>query len=239
MEKVAIIIPAYNEENAIKKLISSIHKLSFSDKYSIYPIVINDCSTDNTLKIALGESCTVLNLPINLGIGSAVQCGYKYAYANNFQLAVRIDGDGQHPPKEIEKLLNAFQKGNVDILIGSRFLDSTGFQSSIIRRLGIKYFQLLIKIFSGITITDCTSGFRLLNRKAMQLSTKYYPDEYPEPESIILFSNKGLSLGEVSVNMIERQGGVSSINSFGSIYYIFKVSLAIFFTFIRLNFQKN
>ena len=239
MEKVAIIIPAYNEENAIKKLISSIHQLSFSDKYSIHPIVINDCSTDNTLKIALGESCTVLNLPINLGIGSAVQCGYKYAYANNFQLAVRIDGDGQHPPKEIEKLLNAFQKGNVDILIGSRFLDSTGFQSSIIRRLGIKYFQLLIKIFSGITITDCTSGFRLLNRKAMQLSTEYYPDEYPEPESIILFSNKGLSLGEVSVNMIERQGGVSSINSFGSIYYIFKVSLAIFFTFIRLNFQKN
>jgi hypothetical protein len=239
MEKVAIIIPAYNEENAIKKLISSIHQLSFSDKYSIHPIVINDCSTDNTLKIALGESCTVLNLPINLGIGSAVQCGYKYAYANNFQLAVRIDGDGQHPPKEIEKLLNAFQKGNVDILIGSRFLDSTGFQSSIIRRLGIKYFQLLIKLFSGITITDCTSGFRLLNRKAMQLSTEYYPDEYPEPESIILFSNKGLSLGEVSVNMIERQGGVSSINSFGSIYYIFKVSLAIFFTFIRLNFQKN
>ena len=239
MEKVAIIIPAYNEENAIKALITSIHQISFTDKYSIYPIVINDCSTDNTLKIALEENCTVLNLPINLGIGSAVQCGYKYAYANNFQFAVRIDGDGQHPPKEIEKLLNAFQKGNKDILIGSRFLNSTGFQSSIIRRIGIKYFQLLIKLFSGITITDCTSGFRLLNRKAMQLSTEYYPDEYPEPESIILFSNKGLSLGEVSVNMIERQGGVSSINSFGSIYYIFKVSLAIFFTFIRLNFQKN
>ena len=238
MKKVAIIIPAYNEEIAIKDLISNVNLLSLKN-YSIYPVIINDCSTDNTLKIALKEKCTVLNLPINLGIGSAVQCGYRYAYANGFQMAVRIDGDGQHPPKEIEKLINAFEKENKDILIGSRFLDSSGFQSSLIRRLGIKYFQLLIKIFSGVKITDCTSGFRLLNRKAMKLSTEHYPDEYPEPESIILFSNRNLKIGEVSVTMRERQGGVSSINSFGSIYYILKVSLAIFFTFIRLNFQKT
>ncbi|HIA37545.1 MAG TPA: glycosyltransferase family 2 protein [Flavobacteriales bacterium] len=239
MEKVAIIIPAYNEEDAIAALISNIHKISAKGNYSLHPIVINDCSTDNTFQIASELNCTVLNLPINLGIGGAVQCGYKYAYANDYDLAVRIDGDGQHPPKEIVKLIEAYEKGKNDILIGSRFLDSSGFQSSIIRRFGIKYFQLLIRLFSGLKITDCTSGFRLLNKKVMELSTEYYPDEYPEPESIILFVKKGMRLGEVSVNMIERQGGISSINSFGSVYYLVKVSLAIFFTFIRLNFQNK
>ena len=238
MEKIAVIIPAFNEESAIQELIDQVYKVGNDTNLNIQVVVINDCSTDRTLEIISRQNCIVLDLPINLGIGGAVQCGYKYAFQNGYDLAVRIDGDGQHPPTEIPKLLDAYKNGQFDVLIGSRFLERTGFQSSFIRRIGIRYFQLANQLFAGTKVTDCTSGFRLLNRKAMKISMEYYPDEYPEAESIILFAKKGLKVGEVPIVMKERQGGTSSIDNFSSLYYLFKVSLAIFFTFIRLTISK-
>ncbi|MFQ5334590.1 MAG: glycosyltransferase family 2 protein, partial [Flavobacteriales bacterium] len=152
---------------------------------------------------------------------------------------IQLDGDGQHIAAEIPKLLHAYRQG-YDIVIGSRFIDKSGFQSSAIRRAGIGYFKYLIKLLTKQLIRDCTSGFRLFNKEAMALAAEYYPDEYPEPEAIVLFTHAGLQIGEVPVRMRKRQGGKSSIGFFNSIYYMFKVSLAIVFTYIRTqNLKKS
>ncbi|WP_298391203.1 glycosyltransferase family 2 protein, partial [Hydrotalea sp.] len=172
--------------------------------------------------------------PMNLGIGGAVQTGIQYAYRNNYHYAIQLDGDGQHPPHQVPVLLAAQKQHNADVVIGSRFLgNGDGFQSSFIRRLGIRYFHWLNRIFTGNRIFDSTSGFRLLNQKAIALAAANYPDEYPEPESLILFAKAGCTIVEVSVKMRERQGGASSIGKTASVYYSLKVSLSMFFTFIR------
>ena len=152
--------------------------------------------------------------------------------------AIQIDGDGQHPASEIPELLNAMKENNYDVVIGSRFISKEGFQSSAIRRVGINYFKWLNRFLVGVTINDSTSGFRILNKKTLEIVSDIYPDEYPEPEAIILYSLNNLKIGEVSVTMKERQGGVSSIGRASSIYYMFKVSLAIIYTFIRIKFKK-
>lgn len=180
-----------------------------------------------------------MNLPINLGIGGAVQTGYKYAYENNFDYAIQIDGDGQHPASEISKLVDAAVHEGYDVVIGSRFIAKEGFQSSAIRRFGIQYFKWLNRFLVNITIHDCTSGYRLINRKVLKIVNNYYPDEYPEPESIIVYSLNHLKIKEVPVIMKERQGGVSSIGTFSSFYYMLKVTLAILFTFMRIKFKKG
>jgi hypothetical protein len=144
-----------------------------------------------------------------------------------------VDGDGQHPPKEIVKLLNCLKAENANIVIGSRFISKEGFQSSGMRRMGINYLKFLILFLTGKRITDATSGFRLFDRKTLELVQNYYPDEYPEPESMIYFQRKRLKIVETQVEMLERQGGVSSIRAFKTIYYMVKVSIAIFYTFIR------
>ena len=197
------------------------------------PVVVNDCSKDSTLKIIRELDCIALDLPINLGIGGAVQTGIKYAFNNGFDYAVQIDGDGQHPPHGIPILMEELRKNNWDVVIGSRFIKNEGFQSTILRRSGIKYFQWLLKLITGETVTDTTSGMRLMNRKTMELLYAYYPDEYPEPEALIIYNRNGLQFGEVPMQMIERQGGQSSIQGFGTIYYMFKVTIAIVFTFLR------
>ncbi len=237
MKKVAIIIPCFNEEVAIESLIQEIRLLKPNCDYELIPVGINDCSTDNTVEKLKESNCIYLDLPINLGIGGAVQTGYRYAYHNNFDIAIQLDGDGQHPPDEISKLVEPLILNQADVVIGSRFIKKEGFQSSYLRRSGINYFKWLNKLFIGTTITDSTSGFRAINKKALKVVYDYYPDEYPEPEAIILFALSGLRMQEVSVVMRERQGGVSSIRSFKSIYYMVKVSLAIFFVYLRLKFN--
>ena len=233
MGKFAVIIPASNEEGAIRDVVTQIQAVADYNSYQFEVIVINDCSTDNTPEVLAGLNCTVLNLPINLGIGGAVQCGYKYAYSKGFDTVIRIDGDGQHPPEEIPKLIKALEGLKLDVVIGSRFLLGEGFQSTLIRRIGIKYFKSLNKLFTGNSISDCTSGFSLINRTALEIVCDYYPDEYPEPETIVLFSKHKLEVAEVPVIMKERQGGISSINTLSAIYYLVKVSLAILFSSIR------
>ena len=230
--KIAVVIPAFNEEESIAAVVASVNKAS-TPLITLVPVVVNDCSKDSTLKMINELDCIALDLPINLGIGGAVQTGIKYAFNNGFDYAVQIDGDGQHPPQGIPVLMEELRKNNWDVVIGSRFIKNEGFQSTVLRRSGIKYFQWLLKLITGETVTDPTSGMRLMNRKTMELLYAYYPDEYPEPEALIIYNRNGLHFGEVPMQMIERQGGQSSIQGFGTIYYMFKVTIAIVFTFLR------
>lgn len=236
--KIATIVPAYNEEKAITAVVNDILQTAQAQNLSITVVVVNDCSKDSTSEIISKLNCVALDLPVNLGIGGAVQTGFKYAFENGFDYAIQIDGDGQHPASEIPKLINAATENNLDVVIGSRFISKEGFQSSAVRRFGINYFKWLNRFLVGIKINDSTSGLRLINKKTLEIVSEYYPDEYPEPEAIILYSLNKLKIGEVSVNMKERQGGVSSISSVSSIYYMFKVTLAIIYTFIRIKFKK-
>ena len=236
--KIATIVPAYNEEKAIANVVSDILLVAKEQNLAITVIVVNDCSKDSTSEIISKLNCVALDLPVNLGIGGAVQTGFKYAFENGFDYAIQIDGDGQHPASEIPKLISAANENNLDVVIGSRFISKEGFQSSVVRRMGINYFKWLNRFLVGVTVNDSTSGFRLINKKVLEIVSDYYPDEYPEPEAIILYSLNKLKIGEISVSMKERQGGVSSIGTVSAVYYMFKVSLAIFYTFIRIKFKK-
>ncbi len=233
MVKVAVIVPAYNEEKAIAGVVTGINAIDPGTDILLDVIVINDCSVDQTALIASTLKCTLLDLPVNLGIGGAMQTGYIFAFENNYDYAMQVDGDGQHPPAEIPKLVHAIIEKNLDVAIGSRFLENKGFLSSFSRRMGILFFKHLIQMLCGIKVTDATSGFRIINKKALSLVSEQYPDEYPEPESIILFWKHNLKIGEVPVQMRERQGGQSSIRAFKSLYYMAKVSLAIFFKYLK------
>ena len=232
MTKLAVVVPAYNEEESIHVVVSSLLDLHI-EGLEITPVVVNDSSKDRTVEIVSKLNCVLLDLPVNLGIGGAVQTGYRYAYEKGFDYAIQVDGDGQHPAKEIAKIYEAMVSGVENIIIGSRFVTKEGFQSSGLRRFGINYLKNLIRLFSGVSILDNTSGFRMLDRQALALVSENYPDEYPEPESIIMYVRNGLKILEVPVLMEERQGGVSSIRYFDQLYYMIKVSLAIIYSYIR------
>ncbi|MGZ3945569.1 MAG: glycosyltransferase family 2 protein, partial [Mucilaginibacter sp.] len=220
--KVLIVIPCYNEEASLPSLLPELLSTTLPNGYQLEALIVNDCSKDNTSAVAKKHKATVVDLPINLGIGGAVQTGILYARDNNFDIAIQLDGDGQHPPKELPKLISHHLETGANVVIGSRFLEKEGFQSSFARRLGIKYFHWVNRLLTGLQIYDSTSGFRLFDRKAIELAAVNYPDEYPEPESLVVFSKAGLKIAEVAVVMAPRQGGQSSIRSFGSLYYCFK-----------------
>jgi glycosyltransferase involved in cell wall biosynthesis len=231
--KIAAIIPAFNEANSISDVVNEIHLTAKQCGLTIVPVVINDCSTDETAQIIDVLECIALHLPVNVGIGGAVQTGFKYAFENGFDYAVQVDGDGQHPAQFIPVLYKAMHAEDLDVVIGSRYISKKGFQSSVARRTGINYFRWLNKVLTGIEVADSTSGFRMVNRKVLEIVTEYYPDEYPEPEAIVLYKKFNFRVGEVAVEMRERQGGKSSINTFSALYYMMKVTIAIIFTFIR------
>lgn len=222
--KKLLIIPAYNEEKNIENTIKKLLALNNPD---IDYIIINDGSTDNTLAILDNNNFNYLTLPINLGIGGAVQTGYKYALYNNYDIAIQFDGDGQHNVEYISQLIQQVEAGN-DLVIGSRFLDNlTGFKSTKTRRIGIKLLSNLIKLCTGKKITDPTSGFRACNRKIIELFSMNYPYDYPEPDTIVKVIKKGFNVKEIPVIMNEREQGKSSINMLKSVYYMIKVSLSI------------
>ena len=227
--KKLIIIPAYNESENILNTVRVIQEDAPDFDY----VVINDCSKDNTLQLLVENHINHVNLPVNLGIGGAVQTGYKYALENNYDVAVQVDGDGQHDPKYLKVLVDALEKNDADMVIGSRFINNEGFQSTFMRRVGIVYFTKLIHLLTGKTITDPTSGFRMCNRRVIELFSKDYPRDYPEPESIVALLKRNMDVMEVPVQMKERQGGVSSINASKSVYYMIKVSLAILIENLR------
>ncbi|MDD7770237.1 glycosyltransferase family 2 protein [Suipraeoptans intestinalis] len=227
--KKLIIIPAYNEEENIEKTVTSIQRDAKEFDY----VVINDCSTDRTRKICEEKGYNIVNLPINLGIGGAVQTGYKYARRYDYDMAVQVDGDGQHDPEFLNEMADYIANNKVDMVIGSRFIEKRGFQSSLPRRMGIKFFSVLIRLLTGSTITDPTSGLRMVGRNVIEIFAKDYPKDYPEPESVVAVLGKRLIVKEIPVIMHEREGGVSSISPKKSIYYMIKVTLAILIEKIR------
>lgn len=227
--KKLIIIPAFNEEENIEKTVTSIEKDAKEFDY----VIINDCSTDRTKQICEQKGYNIVNLPINLGIGGAVQTGYKYAYVNGYDVAVQVDGDGQHDPEFLNEMAEYIEKNKVDMVIGSRFIEKKGFQSSAARRMGIKFFSTLIKVLIGAVITDPTSGLRMVGRNVIEIFAKDYPRDYPEPESVVAVLRKKLIVKEIPVIMHEREGGVSSISPKKSIYYMIKVTLAMLIERIR------
>lgn len=221
--KILVIIPAYNEQDNIIKIISELQSTNPTLEY----IVINDCSTDNTKELLEKHRINYIDLPVNLGIGGCVQTGYIYANKYNFDIAIQLDGDGQHNPTYITSLLEPILNGEADAVIGSRFINNLGFQSSFLRRLGIEFLSELIFLICGTRIKDVTSGYRVVNKKGIELFAKEYAQDYPEPEAIVEIVMNNLKIVEVPVEMNERQGGTSSISSWKSLYYIIKVSIAI------------
>lgn len=227
--KKLIIIPAYNESENIKSTVMDIMKNAPDFDY----VIINDCSRDNTRQICEENQFNFINLSINLGIGGAVQTGYMYARDNGYDIAVQVDGDGQHDPSFLNTMAQHLEKNNLDMVIGSRFVEKEGFQSSTMRRVGIRYFTGLIKLCTGKTITDPTSGLRMIGRRAIELYAADYPKDYPEPESVVAAIRRGMKVEEIPVIMRKRQGGVSSISLEKSIYYMIKVTLAILMETLR------
>lgn len=221
--KKLVIIPAYNESASIRKTVEDIQQKAQDFDY----VVINDCSVDNTREICESLNYNIVNLPVNLGIGGAVQTGYKYGVRNGYDLAVQVDGDGQHDPRFLNKMSEYLLETGADMVIGSRFIEKEGFQSSGARRAGIKYFTFLIRLLTGKIVTDPTSGLRMVNRDVMEMFARDYPKDYPEPESIVAVLRRGKKVKELPVIMRERKGGVSSISLKKSVYYMIKVSLAI------------
>ena len=223
MEKVLIIIPAYNEEKNLPKLTEKLEKMYPQYDY----VVVNDGSVDHTKELCRKEGISVINLPVNLGIGGAVQTGYKYGSENGYDIAVQIDGDGQHDIAYLDKLLEPLRNNSADVVIGSRFIRKEGFQSSRLRRTGIVFLSRLIRLLTGIRVYDVTSGFRAVNRRFVEIYARDYPSDYPEPEAIVSAIMKGGRVLEVPVVMKERESGTSSINLVRSVYYMIKVTLAV------------
>lgn len=228
--EVLVIVPAFNEEKSLPHLLVLLkEETPFADV-----LVVNDGSRDRTGEVAASyPGVAVINLPCNLGIGGAVQTGFKYAARQGYRVALQVDGDGQHKPSEIKSLIEPIMRSEADMVIGSRFLSVQSFRSSFARRIGINIFALVNSWLIGQRITDNTSGFRAYSREAIAFLALHYPADYPEPETVILLAKNGFKLHEIPVEMQERQGGTSSITPLKSIYYMAKVLLAILMSACR------
>lgn len=225
--KLLVIIPAYNEEENILSTIRDIESIQLEE---LSYLVINDCSTDHTRSILHQNHANYLDLPVNLGIGGGVQAGYRYALDYDYDIAIQFDGDGQHDARYISDLIAPIERGQADVVIGSRFITNEGFRSSVLRRIGINFLSRLIHLLCGVKVRDVTSGMRAVNRKMIEEFAKNYAQDYPEPEAILASGLKNARVLEVPVQMHERKGGTSSINAARSIYYMIKVSLSLIIT---------
>ncbi|MEX1997120.1 MAG: glycosyltransferase family 2 protein [Candidatus Andersenbacteria bacterium] len=225
-KKVCVIIPAYNEEGSIGTVIDNIRYFVPAAQL----VVVNDASSDGTRKVAELKGVPVLDLPINLGIGGAMQTGFKYAYRYGYEIAMQVDADGQHDPQFIPDLLRVLEDGEVDMVIGSRFLKPIGYKASFLRLFGIRLFAWLIGIVTNKRVYDSTSGYRAYNRLALEFVARHYPSDFPEPESIVTMLRNGFRLKEVMVVMVNRLSGQSSLGKdlgFRAAYFLISNAIAI------------
>ena len=225
---VLIIIPAFNEAESIRNVLSDLQEYFPEGN----PVIINDGSTDDTSAIAKSLNVRVVDLPYNLGIGGAVQTGFIIAENEGCDAAVQLDGDGQHMAEEIRKLRASFNE-EVDIVVGSRFLGTKEYQMPFFRKLGARLFSFVISSVCGSKITDTTSGFRIYGKRAIKFFSSDYPEDYPEVEALILAHKKRLRIKEVPVRMRRRLGGKSSITLLEAVYYMIKVLLAVFVDLLK------
>lgn len=234
-QKVCVIIPAYNESGAIKKVVHAVQE--HYPKANI--VVINDASTDNTGAIAATLGITVLDLPINLGIGGAMQTGFKFAVKKGYDIAIQVDGDGQHDPAYIPTLLKPILENRADVVIGSRFLHKESYRSSFMRLLGIRFCSYLISLATNKYIHDSTSGFRAYNKEALRFAALHYPPDFPEPESIVTFLRNEFRVKEVPVAMQQRHSGISSIRPLKGTYFVASNSIGIIMSSFKRKTRSN
>jgi glycosyltransferase involved in cell wall biosynthesis len=228
--RIVAVVPAWNESGAIGQVVDEIR--AFDPGIAV--VVVDDASTDDTAVVAEAHGARVLRLPFNVGIGGAVQTGFRYAVAQGYDIAVRLDGDGQHDAGELGKLLQPIEDGDANLVIGSRFVDATGsYRPPFARRVGIRVFARLVSLLGGQRVTDTTSGFIALDRVGIRLFSEEYPHDYPEVEATLIALRSGLRLVQVQVDMRERESGTSSITFVRSLYYIVKVMLAILVASLR------
>lgn len=225
-----VIIPAYNEEKNVAAVIRKIRQ-----KPGIDVVVVNDGSKDRTSRVARDAGAIVVDLPFNLGIGGAVQTGYLYAYKNGYDVAVQVDADGQHDPADLEKIIGPVAKGDADMVLGSRYVEKTGYKAPLARRMGMVVFSTVVSLINRQPIKDTTSGYRAVNKNVIAYFVDNYPADYPEVEALILLKKVGFRIKEIPVTMAERAHGESSITPLRSVYYMIKVLLAIFMNLIRVH----
>jgi glycosyltransferase involved in cell wall biosynthesis len=223
------IVPARNEEASLGPLLAEIR----AAEPDLGIVVINDGSTDATAQVAAAAGVPVVNLPFNVGIGGTIQTGYQYALEHGYDIAIQVDGDGQHDPSEIGSVLEPILEDRADLVVGTRFVSGGGYRGTRLRRVGIRIFANVVSLMVGQRVSDTTSGFRAVNRKALRLFAAQYPHDYPEVESIVLLSRHGQRMLEVPVQMRVRETGASSITALGAAYYMIKVLLALFIGLFR------
>jgi glycosyltransferase involved in cell wall biosynthesis len=232
--RILMVVPAKNEQSALSDLVHGLRTQIGAQALDSEIVVVDDGSTDRTAEVSLAAGARVVRLCSNLGIGGAVQSGLRLALREGFDCAIQVDGDGQHPPAELPKLLGKLTAAPApDLVIGTRYLSQEGFRSTLLRRLGGRWLRVLLRVIAGLRVTDPTSGYRLYGRRALELFAQSYPYDYPEPESLAIAQAAGLHITEVPVRMQERKAGRSSIAGLGSAYYMLKVTLAVVLSYVR------
>ncbi|RJP64377.1 MAG: glycosyltransferase family 2 protein [Candidatus Abyssobacteria bacterium SURF_17] len=232
-KKILILVPAYNEADNIGRVLDEIIEHTGTLPHTFDILVVDDGSTDNTAEIVRAKGVEVISLPLNCGIGVALQTGFKFALESGHDILVRLDADGQHSPSSIGEILRPLMANEADLCIASRFINRQGYQASAVRRLGIAWFSFLISVFFRESVTDPTSGFQAMNRRLITLYSSQYASDYPEVEGLVNVLRNGLKVKEVSTVMKERQGGRSSIDWLQSVYYALKVTTVTFVSLLR------
>lgn len=223
-----VIVPAYNESASIARVVQGLR----DHLPEVDVVVIDDGSVDRTYQ-HVPKSATVIRLPFNLGIGGAMQTGYRYAHQYGYDVAIQVDGDGQHPPAEVARLIEHLLEHDCDLVVGSRFKETIDYRQSLSRMFGIHFLRLWIALLTGIRFSDCTSGFRAANRKVIDCYAHWYPDDYPEPEVLVLLAQKKLRIQEMQVHMEQRSTGQTSIPFHRGLLYVCKVAVAVLLDKIR------
>ena len=216
------IVPVYNEGESVRKVVLRLRK-ALPD-FDV--LVVDDGSTDDTVR-KVPPDVPVVSLPFNLGIGGAMQTGYRFAALHGYEVAVQVDGDGQHRPSEVRRLVDHLIENDVDLVVGSRFIEPSGYRQTAVRKFGASMLQALIGSLCGLTMTDCTSGFRAANRRVIRAFAHWYPEDYPEPEVVLLLKRAGYRIEEISVKMRHRRTGRSSISLMRGVFYIIKVTACL------------